>query len=760
MYKQNILLAKINETIKEHTEELLLRMEILKACYGKEIESHITCDVEVFWRLLEAAICYHDIGKVFILFQNKIRKNRKDLNMLPVLNRKIKEIRHNILSVVLINIRSVGVEDINLIRIMMQAILSHHNCSEIKDLISTKEKVDVILKEDINKRLEDINNELPHGYRVNQNPSSVYLDFVKEAIDQTNEDYFTYVLLAGLLQKIDYAASAHLEVELDTNECVCNYVYKKYTELREIQKFCEAKRNENLILIGSTGIGKTEASFLWIDVFKGFITLPYRVSLNNIYKRVKNLGYNACGLLHSGALSYLEYMSDELDGVTAETEYSRSRLLSHKLTLTTVDQIFRFVLKPVGYERIYATLAYSKIVIDEIQSYDPELAAIVIMGIKMINDIGGRFLIMSATIPTLYITKLKELGVIEQNYKVNQFICDNKNRHKVAIVKSSILENIGHIIEESKTNKVLIFSNTVKEAKKIYDGLMGAINYCNGSVNLLHSRYIQKDRARLESEIIEFSQSKKVGIWITTNLAEVSLDIDFDRVHTELSTLDSLFQRFGRCNREGLKSIDDINISIYTDASGITNNGSSDGGVYDSELVNLSLELLEEEMENNGVVIDEIAKNRLVEELYSKESIKNTMFYKKFNESLSLLSRIKPYDLDNNQVKNILRRIDTVRVMPICYYKELKDGLLKEYADINREIRIHISEKDTTEVDKLKSKKRKLLREIEDYTLDLPYYYCKYGEASRNKLYKLNIKELSYINVIDCSYDSKKGLLL
>lgn len=47
-------------------------------------------------------------------------------------------------------------------------------------------------------------------------------------------------------------------------------------------------------------------------------------------------------------------------------------------------------------------------------------------------------------------------------------------------------------------------------------------------VNLLHSRYIRRDRAYLEDQIMKFSGSEETGIWITTQIVEASLDIDFD----------------------------------------------------------------------------------------------------------------------------------------------------------------------------------------------------------------------------------------
>ena len=46
------------------------------------------------------------------------------------------------------------------------------------------------------------------------------------------------------------------------------------------------------------------------------------------------------------------------------------------------------------------------------------------------------------------------------------------------------------------------------------------------------------------------------GIWISTSLVEVSLDIDFDYLFTELLDLNSLLQRMGRLNRKGEKEIE------------------------------------------------------------------------------------------------------------------------------------------------------------------------------------------------------------
>ena len=72
-----MLYAKSNpeESITQHTQELLKNLEILKETYGEEIQNKQGFEEERFWELLKIICTYHDIGKVYTPFQNEIRKN-------------------------------------------------------------------------------------------------------------------------------------------------------------------------------------------------------------------------------------------------------------------------------------------------------------------------------------------------------------------------------------------------------------------------------------------------------------------------------------------------------------------------------------------------------------------------------------------------------------------------------------------------------------------------------------------------------------
>lgn len=170
-------------------------------------------------------------------------------------------------------------------------------------------------------------------------------------------------------------------------------------------------------MIASTGIGKTESALLWINNDKAFFTLPLRVSINAIYKRIlEDMQYKDIGLLHSTSYDFLfkEEYKDSFE------KYEISKQLSYPISLSTIDQLFTFPFKFKGYEKILATLAYSKVVIDEIQAYSPKIAAAILKGIEMIHKMGGKFMIMTATLPNILknILKIRESHSNSTNFIV------------------------------------------------------------------------------------------------------------------------------------------------------------------------------------------------------------------------------------------------------------------------------------------------------------------------------------------------------
>lgn len=705
------------ETIKEHTDKLLTNLEKLKEIYGNKITKTINMDEERFWKLMEIICKYHDAGKVFSGFQNEIRKKLKIELIQTRFNNNL--IKHEQISPMFVPIKKYDLTQEER-KLVYQAIYYHH---ERNILHIDRELLNEIIEEDIKPNIENIQNELE--IEIEELKTS-YLSRVEgqARIVEGDKLYKEYCLMKGLLHRLDHCSSAGIPIEDETNEEISTFVEEIF-KLNNLQNYSKENKDKNLIVIGSTGMGKTESSLLWSNNDKTFFTLPLRISINAIYDRIsEKIGYKHIGLLHSTALDYLEKKTDvEERNIEKEMEViEHSRNLYQKITTCTIDQIFTFVFKYRGYEKMYATLSYSKVIIDEIQAYSPEIVAIILKGLQMINNLGGKFMVMTATLPRIYKEKLEEMKI---EFQYEEFIKETE-RHKIKLIDKKINEDIEEICEKSKNKKVLIIVNTINKAIELYNQLKneGAEN-----INLLHSRFLLNDRNAKEREIKKFSNSKnEKGIWITTQIVEASIDIDFDLLYTEMSTLDSLFQRLGRCYRSREYEDTECNVRIYTeDTSGI-------GYVYDKEIYVKSIELLKE---YDNKVLQEKTKIELVDKLYSKEMLENTKFYDDFKNAFRILDNIVDYDVNKKDAQALLRNIDNIEVIPRSIYDKNGELFEKYENEINPQSKFDLRR----DINKLFiSISKSNLRKLNGYITQCPYIKNKY--------------------IIDTKYDDEIGLLL
>ncbi len=710
------------ETILEHTNKLLQNLKELKDEYGDEILRDKQIDKKRFWELLEIVCTYHDIGKVFTPFQNLIREKLGLKEIKTEFN--YEKIKHEQLSPLFIPTDEFGLSPDEK-TLVYQAIFYHHERGN-QDVDSNL--IQEIIRKDIMPQISEIEKET--GIKIKENPNNFYLKKVgiDKRIKEGSPLYQEYCLLKGLLHRLDHSSSANVQVEDGTHEKICEYTEQFMKEsnykLNDLQIFSEENKSNNLLVIGSTGMGKTEAALLWSNSDKTFFTLPIRISINAIYDRIRNkIKYNHVGLLHSTALDYLENINKSENYMEI---YEQSKNLCEKITACTIDQIFTFVFKYKGYEKMYSTLSYSKVIIDEIQAYSPEIVAVILKGLQMINNIGGRFMIMTATLPRIYKEELQKMS-IEFEYK--EFIKPSI-RHRIKICDTKIDDDVEKIYNSGKENKVLVITNTINKAIEMYLKLK---EKGTDNVHLLHSRFILNDRNKKEEEIKNFSKNKdENGIWITTQIVEASLDIDFDYLYTEMSTLDSLFQRLGRCYRSREYSSSLPNVFIYTkDSSGI-------GYVYDKEINKMSIDLLNT---YDNCILEEEKKIELVDKLYSKEMLKETKFYDKFIHGMEILNNIIDYDTNKRDAQKLLRNIDNITVIPKIIYEQNIE-LFERYEKAKKEEEYKSANEIKRAINKLTTSISQSQKwKINDCLIKLPY-------------------EINDIWIADLKYDFNVGLML
>ena len=366
-------------------------------------------------------------------------------------------------------------------------------------------------------------------------------------------------------------------------------------------------------------------------------------------------------------------MKKDAEEKSAKEKFEKTKMFSAPLTISTVDQLFLFVYKALGTEIMAATLKYSKVIIDEIQSYEPRIVAALIYGLKTISQMGGKFAIMTATLPPVLLDFMNKYGLIKnETYCFGDFSAENvMQRHMIKLYEQEF--NLEEIAEESKTKKVLVICNTVKKAQETYR----VLEEYTDNVYSLHARYIKKHRKMLEKNIMQFSENREsVGIWVTTQIVEASLDIDFDILYTEMCTADSLLQRMGRCNRKGRYIPSKPNIKIYKteNAKRQVKNRIENTGIYYRDLFERSWECLG--VYENRIFTEE-QKINYINEVYDTEKIVKTEYYKEIEAYLEYFQELSVNELSKMDGKKKFRMIESVSVMPDKIYNENEDFIEK-----------------------------------------------------------------------------------
>ncbi|MBN1234510.1 MAG: CRISPR-associated helicase Cas3' [Methanotrichaceae archaeon] len=322
----------------------------------------------------------------------------------------------------------------------------------------------------------------------------------------------------------------------------------------------------SLILRAPTGSGKTEAALLWAQKNQRpngrlFYILPYTASINAMHHRLTEIfGEDNVGLLHHRATSALYSMLDSDDNeVSCLDKQQRAKILTSlareiwfPIRVCTPHQILRYVLRGKGWENMLCEFQNSCFIFDEIHAYDPKVVGLTLGSAKLFAKWGAKFLFLSATFPSFLRKLIKDkIGIasfIELNPKKDEDrkIMDKK-RHILEIKEGSMKDHLENMRESiSDSSSTLIVCDHVKTSQSIYSELRKQIPSEN--IKLLHSRFNQRDRNRIEREITTQSLPK---VLVATQVVEVSLDVDFDQAFFEPAPIDALIQRMGRVNRSG-----------------------------------------------------------------------------------------------------------------------------------------------------------------------------------------------------------------
>lgn len=364
-----------------------------------------------------------------------------------------------------------------------------------------------------------------------------------------------------------------------------------------------------LLVEAPMGEGKTEAAwFAHLQLQRRFehrglyIALPTQATGNAMFARTLTfLRAQDAGrvldfqLLHGGTLLNdgfqqlrLASVHDETDAKAAQVKAGewfthKKRALLSEYGVGTVDQALLPIL-PVRHHfvRLWG-LANRVVVFDEIHAYDAYTGTLLIHLVRWLHALGSSVLLLSATLPPAIRRELAkvvngDLPGVEAPYprltafagsgvRQTHFEADPARRLSLDIqpVGSALPDmQAALLLQLANGGMGLALLNTVQRAQELYglfpegvplrwEGEQVGKRLDDGTeVYLFHARFPAGERRVREQRALDvFGKSggelrRGRKILIATQVAEQSLDLDFDVIATDLAPIDLLLQRAGR----------------------------------------------------------------------------------------------------------------------------------------------------------------------------------------------------------------------
>lgn len=360
-----------------------------------------------------------------------------------------------------------------------------------------------------------------------------------------------------------------------------------------------------ILIEAPMGEGKTEAALhAHLELQRRFghrgmyVALPSKATGNAMFDRTLKFLHNQRAdrqldlqLVHGAKLLNDTFQKMRPSGIhdpdrggdvrASEWFTNKKRALLSEYGVGTVDQALLTILPVRHYFVRLWGLANRVVVFDEIHAYDAYTGTLLIHLIRWLLSLGSSVILLSATLPPTFRRRLAEvvgtrMPDSEETYPrlsifqtggVTQTHFEADPERRLIIHLKGItpdLPSLRSALEERLVvgGMALALVNTVQRAQDLYklfpdgerllrDGQPVGKRLPDGTeVLLFHARFPSDRKQKREDHALKTfgekgtRQGKK--ILIATQVAEQSLDLDFDLIVTDLAPIDLLLQRAGR----------------------------------------------------------------------------------------------------------------------------------------------------------------------------------------------------------------------
>ena len=390
-------------------------------------------------------------------------------------------------------------------------------------------------------------------------------------------------------------------------------LFPKIQEASPLQQWAASvnipKAPQIYLLEDVTGAGKTEAAMMLAyrlmeqGLAEGFfIGLPTMATANAMYKRVAEvyrklftgnanlvLAHGHKKLVEEFAASILPAGIPEQDGAQLDetasarcsawlADHSKRALLA-SAGIGTIDQALLAVLHSKHQSLRLLGLFNKVLIVDEVHACDAYMQSVLEVLLEFHARTGGPVILLSATLPS----RMKQ-ALLNAYAKGRNQVSAPALRSEAYPLATRWHDGQPVLLEEALASRACV-SRTVQvhyeaDDEKVFAHILAALQQgqCVGwirntvadamaafdrlskmippeKMTLFHARFALNDRLDKEEQVLSFfgedskQQDRQGRLMIATQVAEQSLDVDFDVLITDLAPIDRVLQRAGRLQR-------------------------------------------------------------------------------------------------------------------------------------------------------------------------------------------------------------------
>ena len=542
MSNEQILWAKPDETLSEHTQRVVEAGQQL--CDRLHLPNCLR-------RRVEIACILHDVGKATQSFQKRMEAARKGTKLPPAYPHALASFPF----VLALESQRFGQQSHKL---ATAAVLTHHSPLHprlYEGIMGSPDFIEQALRKWLAQWLTESPETLMRLLR--EKPAvwlyreASYPDGSRTLMQQFQRlPVQAFTLIKAILCLADWLASAHQKADriflTRGKQKLLKYLQIKkqlgLEHLHDFQREAHSRQESRLYLQAPTGAGKTEAMLLFAgDSERILYLLPTQATANAMHTRLAAIyGRDAVGIAHGRALLELSRDGEEppLDVRLFNTVFAKP------VTVATLDQYLLAHLHGRHWEIRRTLSRYATVLMDEIHAYEPYTLGLLHAALEA--DPPQRLAIASATLPTPLMKYLGNAPLVKAEDSLWQ-----QRRHRLLREQRAPEKAVKEALDHAANGEAVLFVvNTVPMAQSLYQVAVEQARLLKHppEVHLLHARFVYLDRRRKEQQL---RRLKRRALVIATQVVEVSLDISYHRLYTELAPLDALVQRMGRVNRYG-----------------------------------------------------------------------------------------------------------------------------------------------------------------------------------------------------------------